>query len=251
MVSACATSMPTETTGRRNRRPMPTEYMSGSPKLSNALPASVNTATAKFFGRSRTISTEAATRCLPPTFSYTGLPLSSRQRVAVLRRWPGSTGDRSLNAEPAHAVIAAGEKSLRGREVAGLRQRGGAEVAAQQYVPLWRHVEDAFGLHADLQEVRIRTQSVVRAAQFRVQSAAEQRFTEIVARHQREADARDQQRLRVLTSRGDELGFGVQQLDVGHALPVVAEPRAANVREAWREIDGAIVDVADAACVLR
>ena len=27
---------------------MPTEYMSGSPKVSNALPASANTATAKF-----------------------------------------------------------------------------------------------------------------------------------------------------------------------------------------------------------
>src|SRR6185436_453697 len=40
MVSACATSMPTDTTGRRRRMPMPTEYMSGSPQTSKALPVS-------------------------------------------------------------------------------------------------------------------------------------------------------------------------------------------------------------------
>ena len=36
----------------------------------------------------------------------------------------------------------------------------------------------------------------------------------------------------------------MQELDVRHALPVVAEPRPAHVREAGDEIDRAIVDIA-------
>ena len=99
-------------------------------------------------------------------------------------------------------------------------------------------------LHAYLQEVGIRAERAVRTAQLRIERAAEQRLAEILARHQRETDARDQQRLDVGAVRGDEFRFGVQELDVGHALPVVAEPRPAHVREARDEVDGAVVDVA-------
>ena len=113
---------------------------------------------------------------------------------------------------------------------------------------LRREVEHALGLHAHLQEVRIRAERGVRAAQLRIQRAAEERLAQVVAGHQREADAGDQQRLRVVAARRDEFGLGVQQLDVGDALPVVlAEPRTAQVREARNEVDGAVVDVGTSA----
>ena len=40
VVTACAMSIPTDTTGNRKRRPRHTEYMSGSPHSSKALPVS-------------------------------------------------------------------------------------------------------------------------------------------------------------------------------------------------------------------
>ena len=136
VVSACATSMPTETTGRRKRTPMPTEYMSGSPKLSNALPASrehrhrevprqvaheLDGAREQMFAADLFVDGVAV-------FVDTGVRRSASRGLLDRRE--------VVDAEAAHAAIAAGEESLRRRETAGARHRGRADVAAQQHVPL-------------------------------------------------------------------------------------------------------------------
>ena len=100
----CATSMPMLRKGNRYRRPMPTEYSSGSPNLLKALPASTKTAPTQVL---RKVALE---------FDARGQEVTAADLVAV------RVDRRELFvAIAAHAVVAAREEAVAAR--AGPRTR--------------------------------------------------------------------------------------------------------------------------------
>ena len=147
-------------------------------------------------------------------------------------------------AEAPDAAVAAGEEALGAGQVGGIGNQGGAHLAANQCVPARTEVEHALGLEPQLQ-VALRCADLRgRAAQLGVQRTRKQCLAEITARHGRETDTGNQQRV------GGALRDGrrgwiqdrrrARDLREQHALP-----GAADLRDARLPLGAARIEVAD------
>src|SRR5215475_2967308 len=137
--------------------------------------------------------------------------------------------------EAAYAVVAAGEEAVHGGHVVEVLDEGGADLIAQQQVPLAAQVEDPLGLQVQLHEVGLRAERAVRGSYGGEERTLEQWFAEISLRHASEVELRHQQ---LVGARGIDVGDrwrlvvtdGVHAIQLPHVLPTGEDIGEAHAR---------------------